>query len=65
MACHVAEGSGMKEGVEWGVGVPNKPQNATHDVVCRYSGDTLLHGRVGQDLRAQLLNTCACIHSHP
>ena len=55
----------MKEGVGRGVGAPDEPQNATHDVICRYSGDTLLLGRVGQDLRAQLLNTCACIHSHP
>ncbi|KAA6421126.1 MAG: hypothetical protein FRX49_08825 [Trebouxia sp. A1-2] len=45
--------------------VPDEPQNATHDVICRDSGDTLLHRLTDQDLRAQLLNTYACIHPHP
>ena len=49
----------------WGIGVPDEPQNATHDVICRDSAHTLLDRLVSQDLRAQLLNTCACIHPQP
>ncbi len=48
-----------------GIGVPHEPQNATHDVICRDSAHTLLDRLVSQDLSAQLLNTCACIHPHP
>ncbi len=73
MACHLAEVSRMMEvgggrrsdGVWGGSGVPDEPQNATYDVVCRDSGNTLLDRLVSQDVRAQLLNTCACIHPHP